>query len=152
MACFLTGERTPSISGGAPLVGTAHIIDGDTIEIIGTQVRLWGIDAPEHDQTCQGKSGERYACGSAASAMLRELAALRQVECTPRDHDRYGRTVAVCRTESGELNAAMVRRGWAVDYTRYSGGHYRAERQQARDAQLGIWAGPFDLPARWRHR
>jgi hypothetical protein len=27
--------------------------------------------------------------------------------------DRYGRTVAVCRTESGELNAAMVRRGWA---------------------------------------
>ena len=41
-------------SAGAELAGTARVIDGDTIEVAGTRVRLWGIDAPEHDQTCQG--------------------------------------------------------------------------------------------------
>jgi endonuclease YncB( thermonuclease family) len=29
------------------LAGQASIIDGDTLEIHGTRVRLWGIDAPE---------------------------------------------------------------------------------------------------------
>jgi hypothetical protein len=76
----------------------------------------------------------------------------RRVECAARDHDRYGRTVALCRTESGELNAAMVLRGWAVDYTRYSGERYRAEEQQARTERLGIWSGQFDMPEQRRHR
>jgi endonuclease YncB( thermonuclease family) len=58
----------------------------------------------------------------------------------------------VCRTESGELNAAMVRRGWAVDYTKYNGGRYHSEEQEARRDQLGIWAGRFDMPEQWRHR
>jgi len=29
------------------LVGKASIIDGDTLEIHGTRIRLWGIDAPK---------------------------------------------------------------------------------------------------------
>ena len=68
------------------------------------------------------------------------------MECTQRDVDRYGRVVAVCRTESGELNMAMVRRGWAVDYTKYSDGRYQSDEQQARHEQLGIWAGRFEMP------
>jgi endonuclease YncB( thermonuclease family) len=128
------------------LAGSARVVDGDTIEIAGTRIRLWGIDAPEHDQTCQGKNGDVYECGREGAAVMRELTGGQQVECTPRDHDRYGRTVAVCHTESGELNAAMVRRGWAVDYTKYSRGCYRAEQEQARNEQLGIWAGRFDMP------
>jgi endonuclease YncB( thermonuclease family) len=144
-------NSSPSFAG-AELVGTARVIDGDTIEVVGTRVRLWGIDAPEHDQTCQGKHDETYECGRDSSAVLRELTNGHRVECSPRGHDRYGRTVAVCRTERGELNATMVRRGWAVDYTRYSGGRYHSEEQQARRDQLGIWAGRFDMPEQWRHR
>jgi endonuclease YncB( thermonuclease family) len=30
--------------------GNAHVIDGDTLEIGGTKIRLQGIDAPEADQ------------------------------------------------------------------------------------------------------
>jgi Staphylococcal nuclease homologue len=66
-----------------------------------------------------------------SSVVLRELTNGHRVECAPRGHNRYGRTVAVCRTESGELNATMVQRGWAVDYTRYSGGRYHSEEQNA---------------------
>jgi endonuclease YncB( thermonuclease family) len=32
------------------LAGQASVIDGDTLEIHGTRIRLWGIDAPESNQ------------------------------------------------------------------------------------------------------
>jgi len=35
-----------------PIVGWARVIDGDTIDISGTRIRLDGIDAPESSQTC----------------------------------------------------------------------------------------------------
>jgi endonuclease YncB( thermonuclease family) len=136
----------------ADLSGTARVVDGDTIIIGDTHIRLWGIDAPERQQTCQGKKGDVYECGRDAAAVLGELTRGRRIECTPRDHDQYGRMVAVCRTESSEINPAMVRRGWAVDFTKYSHGRYRPEEEQARREQLGIWAGRFEMPAEWRHR
>ena len=44
-----------AISGAAfadELVGQASVINGDTIEIHGARVRIFGIDAPESDQLC----------------------------------------------------------------------------------------------------
>jgi endonuclease YncB( thermonuclease family) len=37
------------------MTGQASIIDGDTLEIHGTRIRLWGIDAPESSQLCRGE-------------------------------------------------------------------------------------------------
>jgi endonuclease YncB( thermonuclease family) len=136
----------------AEMSGTVPVIDGDTIEIEGTRICLWGIDAPEMKQTCEGRDGQTYECGRDSAAVMWALTRDRRVECSPRGHDRYGRTVAVCRTESVELNATMIRGGWAVDYTRYSKGRYHSEEQQARRDHLGIWAGRFDMPEQWRHR
>jgi endonuclease YncB( thermonuclease family) len=34
--------------------GQASVIDGDTLEIHGTRIRLWGVDAPESNQLCRG--------------------------------------------------------------------------------------------------
>jgi endonuclease YncB( thermonuclease family) len=136
----------------AELSGAAKVIDGDTISIGDTRIRLWGIDAPEREQTCQGKTGDVYECGRDAAAVLRELTRGRRVGCTEQGHDQYGRVVAVCNTESGEMNAAIVRCGWAVDYAQFSGGKYRSEQQEARRDGLGIWAGRFEMPWDWRHR
>jgi hypothetical protein len=108
--------------------------------------------ASERQQTCQGKNGGTFECGRDSAAVLLELTRDRRVECAQRDYDRYDRVVAVCRTESGELNAALARRGWAVDYTKYSRGRYQSDEERARGEGLGIWAGRFELPWDWRHR
>jgi endonuclease YncB( thermonuclease family) len=131
------------------LAGAARVIDGDTIDLAGERIRLWGIDAPETRQQCQGKDGRSYECGRDATAVLVELTRGHRVECHGRERDRYHRIVAVCRTDAGELNSAMVRRGWAVDYTRYSGGSYRAEEAAAKGEGLGVWSGRFELPWEW---
>jgi endonuclease YncB( thermonuclease family) len=49
------------------LVGQASIIDGDTLEIHGTRIRLWGIDAPESNQLCRGEDSIQYRCGAKAA-------------------------------------------------------------------------------------
>ena len=37
------------------ITGNAKVIDGDTIHIGSSKIRLHGIDAPETDQTCKKK-------------------------------------------------------------------------------------------------
>jgi endonuclease YncB( thermonuclease family) len=140
----------PASTTAPDTAATARVVDGDTLDLGGQRVRLWGIDAPELRQTCSGKDGQTYMCGRDATAVLAELTRRRAVQCEKRDQDRYGRTVSVCRTEAGEINAAMVRRGWAVDYTQYSKGRYKAEEAAAKADKLGIWSGRFDMPADWR--
>ena len=44
----------------AELFGQASIIDGDTLEIHGARIRLWGIDAPESSQLCRGEDSLQY--------------------------------------------------------------------------------------------
>jgi hypothetical protein len=45
------------------LAGQASIIDGDTLEIHGTRIRLWGIDAPESDQLSGTKTANTIVAG-----------------------------------------------------------------------------------------
>src|ERR1035437_955720 len=47
------------------LSGQASIIDGDTLEIHGTRIRLWGIDAPESNQLCRGRTSVNAPCAAA---------------------------------------------------------------------------------------
>ena len=55
-----------------PIVGKAWVIDGDTIVISDTHIRLEGIDAPESDQTCTDPIGKTWPCGKTAANQLRE--------------------------------------------------------------------------------
>src|SRR4051812_12239262 len=88
-ALFITPCHAEAVSGAA------RVVDGDTIEIGSTKVRLYGIDAPESAQTCTGPLGKAYACGETATARVRQMTAGKAVTCTGDQHDRYGRLLAV---------------------------------------------------------
>ncbi len=75
------------------------MIDGDTLEIQGVRVRLWGIDAVESAQTCLDATGKTWPCGRRAAFALADFLGQRTVRCERRDTDRYGRVVAVCRVD-----------------------------------------------------
>lgn len=138
-------------AGAQAIAGTARPVDGDTLELAGQRIRLWGIDAPERVQMCEGALGV-YECGRDASAVLAAILRGQNAVCEPRDRDRYGRVVAICSTEAGDIGAAMVRQGWATDYRRYSQGRYAVEQSKAKAEGLGMWSGWFDMPEDWRRR
>jgi hypothetical protein len=139
---LLLASLAPAIA--ADLVGRASIIDGDTIEIHGRRVRLFGIDAPESRQLCE-VDGKPYRCGQQAALALADEIGQRTVWCEQREVDRYGRMVAVCSAGGEDLGRWMVRQGWALAYRRYSrgGSSSREPRDLARHipGSMGLAAG-----------
>ncbi len=129
--------------------GGVRVVDGDTLWLGATEVRLFGVDAPEHAQTCQ-RAGADWGCGGWATGVLQAMVAGREVICDGRGTDRYGRTLAVCRADGADLNAALVRAGAAFAYRKYST-VYVPEEQAAQREGLGVWAGTAQTPEDFRH-
>jgi endonuclease YncB( thermonuclease family) len=137
-------------AGAQELAGQASVIDGDTLEIHGARIRLWGIDAPEHDQLCRGDDSLPYRCGAVAANKLDAFIARRPLNCAPKDIDRYGRTVAICRADVTDLGEWLVGEGLALDWPLYSKGRYATAQRQAESASRGMWAGSYVEP--WQYR
>ena len=134
---------------GADVRGVAQVIDGDTLLIGDTRVRLEGIDAPESSQTCSRRWIGHWNCGRAAARELARLTAGRTVECRHHGIDKYGRMLGICYADGQDLNELMVRRGFAWAFVKYSQIYVTAEAE-ARAAKVGIWQGEAE-PA-WDYR
>lgn len=131
------------------IAGQASVIDGDTLDIHGDRIRIWGIDAPEARQTCE-RNGETYRCGQAAALALADWIGDSPTICQQQGRDRYGRTVATCTARGSDVGRWMIRSGWAIEYTQYSDGRYRADQDAATSERAGMHAGEFTPPAAWR--
>ena len=140
-----------SVSAAEPITGRASVTDGDTVVIRNVRIRLHGIDVPESAQVCEDANSQEYRCGQAAAIALSDHIGEANISCEPRDTDRYGRTVAVCRKGTEDLNAWMVTQGHAMAFQRYSKEHVRQENE-ARTHKRGIWVGTFEDPSDWRRR
>ncbi|NCP11144.1 MAG: thermonuclease family protein [Sphingomonadales bacterium] len=136
------------VANSAPLAGRAEVIDGDTFDLGGTRIRLYGIDAVEHAQSCS-TDGKAWACGEAATRRLRSMLGTSAVQCERKDSDAYGRTVATCKVDGIDVAAVMVEDGWATALTQFTP-QYRPLETLARTARRGIWNSQFDLPAVYR--
>jgi endonuclease YncB( thermonuclease family) len=140
-----------SLAQAADLSGAPRVVDGDTLAIGATKVRLEGIDAPETDQVCLNAKGAHWACGIEARDQLAAHIGGREIRCSSSGIDAYRRTLATCYFGEENLNAWMVKQGWAVAYVKYSKAYIRAE-EDARAQQHGLWEGAFIAPWDWRHR
>jgi micrococcal nuclease len=97
------------------LRGRAWVIDGDTIDIAGTRIRLAGIDAPEMD----------HPYGRNAKWTLINLCKGQEVRAVFDGDLSHDRTVATCFLSDGrDLSAEMVKAGMAVDWRKFSRGKY----------------------------
>ena len=63
---FLVLTLIVSTPAFADVTGKARVVDGDTIHIGKTKIRLHGIDAPEMKQTCRTSKGKEQLCGQLA--------------------------------------------------------------------------------------
>lgn len=146
-----------ALQSAVVLEGPAAIIDGETLEVSGRRVRLWGIDAPSRHQTCS-RDGGVYDCGQEAARYLEGLIAGRAVTCAPRGEHGVGPVIAQCEVTADcdpqddcltfrrDIGAWMVGGGWALDDPRSSDNEHAEQQWDAEQARLGLWAGEFSLP------
>lgn len=128
--------------------GPAVAIDGDTLDMSGEHIRLFGIDAPEGQQACQ-RDNQTWNCGQEAKRLLSEMVAGKVVECEPIDRDAYSRTVARYYVGERELGAVLVLKGLAV--TLSNGAEtYSVEEATSKRFKLGLWGSVFQTPAEYR--
>lgn len=135
--------------------GRAAVIDGDTLNVSGTEVRLSGIDAPELDQRCStsgdvlNENSDTYPCGMEAAAALADRIGDDPVICDEPASGSQKPVVAVCWLNDEDLGVWLVRSGWARAYP-LSISPYTLAEKEAQAALRGIWRGDFLDPWDWR--
>lgn len=139
----LNPQNFPAVSG------SVRVVNGDTLMMNGYYIRLYGIDAPESDQTCANRTGRSYHCGRVAATWLRDWLMDNPVECRIMQQDKSGNMVGTCSLGQYDIGAALVNAGWAVAYTKYTD-IYMPYQQEAMKRRDGLWQGKFYMPADWR--
>lgn len=129
--------------------GPARAKDGDSLMVGDREVRLFGVDAPELDQSCK-RDGQDWACGTAARDLLASLVRGKSVYCSQVGTDQFQRALGRCVAGSTDLNRTMVATGFAVAFRRYSSDYVSAE-ESAKAGKRGIWSSTFAMPSDYRH-
>lgn len=131
----------------ATLVGrVVKIADGDTLTIVidGEQekIRLSDIDTPERKQPY----------GTRAKQALSDLTFGKTITVSTTTRDRYGRVIGHITADGIDVNAELVRLGYAWVYRRYSDDPELLRLEQfARTQKLGLWADSNPIPPwEWR--
>ena len=124
----------------ADVVGKATVIDGNTLEIAGKRIRLYGVNAPELGRSCRWPK-EFIPCGRIAKAAAMDLVAgVDRVVCKTRGRDATGQWLAICTADGFDIGLNLVHTGWALADRRQST-IYGAVEDRARKAKRGLWKG-----------
>lgn len=141
-----------SVPGVAEVVsGKVQVVDGDTIMISHTTIRLYGIDAPETGQRCAADN--RKISRPSVKAIARLKAISRSgLACEGNEVDDYNRLIARCTTNDGtDINRLLVVEGHAWAFDRYAA-DYSGEEANARAQGLNIWSMRCEEPWVFRQK
>lgn len=166
------GAADSSSARNAPLPPTiagrvVGVIDGDSLRVLDAarvqhEVRLAGIDAPEHDQPFSQRAKQN----------LSRLTMNRPVRVDVQKRDRYERIIGnvwvtppdlPCQAEpcpkTLDVGRAQLTVGLAWHYKQYAQdqspqdrGAYEFDETEARARKVGLWSDPNPVPPwEWRH-
>lgn len=143
IALFCTLSQAEEFSGKV-----VKVMDGDTISVMRggdpVSVRLYGIDAPEDQQTFSELVSRKCA----------EMCLNKEVSIIIRDTDKYQRLVADVILPGGKnLNHEMVRQGYAWWYREYARDDKQLQMLEylAKKEKTGVWSAA-DPVAPWEYR
>ena len=123
-------------AAAAAFAAEVTVLDGNTIDISGTQYPLYGIAAPAPGERCAIR-GRTLDCGKVARAQLQDLTAGASVTCAwLAGTSGIGRK-AKCLANGYDVSYGMIYTGWAVA----TDGTFEVLEQSARDARRGMWRG-----------
>jgi len=119
-AASLIWPNGPPARTGHPLTD-CRVVDGDTLNCAGERIRLLGIDAPELAGHC--RKGRQCAPGDAEASIDSLRDALQGILTIERvGTDRYGRTLALVSSETGDLSCGQLGKGAAIYKKRWDDG------------------------------
>ena len=149
---FFGSKRKPSLLNPRDypaIYSNVKVSSADTLIINGRYFRLFGVDAPEANQSCADANGYPYKCGQYASAWLKSWLQDNELECRVIQQDDSGNMIGVCFLGDYDIGAALVNAGWAVVYSKHSK-IYMPYQIQAQKNRVGLWQGDFYMPWDWR--
>ncbi|WP_442755647.1 thermonuclease family protein [Methylocystis sp. JAN1] len=127
--------------------GPARVIDAGAIELNGERHRLYGIHALALAETCRRRDGSDWPCGQEAAAALSRFLQGRTLACEPHGRDAGGQFSSICYVESDNINAWLVRAGWAMaDRAAPRMLNFAREEDMARFPGVGRWSSKFPAP------
>ena len=97
----------------SPALAGVRVIDGDTIDIDGTRIRILSIDTPE---TFRSRCENEYLLGLKAKERLTELVGSGEVSYTPDGVDRFGRTLATVYVGEVDVGEVLLKEVHALPY------------------------------------
>jgi endonuclease YncB( thermonuclease family) len=131
--------------------GTPEVIDADVLKFGDRRVILWGVDAPERNQTCQ-LNGQFWGCYDVAFRHLQLLAGRGEVSCTYKgEPDPFNRRFGVCESGNDDLNFEMVRSGVALSFGEQTD-EYDAAMVEAITEAVGLWQPGANFEEPWVFR
>lgn len=123
-----------------------RVSDGDTVVLLDAdntqqKIRLNGIDAPENGQPYGDKSKE-YLTG---------LIARKEVTVEVKGKDQYKRVLGVVYLGDTNINAEMIRAGYAWNYKYSKDKYYIKLQEKAKAEKKGLWKDKNAIdPWEWR--
>ena len=108
---------------------TAVVTYGDSLDLDGKHVEIWGIIAPSKSETCTTAAGKSWPCGERAFDQLSQAASDETFACVDKEPG-----FVVCHAGGMDIGLLLVKEGLARARQDYADAESRAK-----EAKIGIW-------------